>query len=288
MGCSFFVSRSHAANDKVLTVYTFSTFLGEFGPGEKIKESFEKKCQCTLNYVVFDGNNLLLRRLELEKEKTKADIVIGFNSTYNNKAKANNVFAPHGQDLSKLNSQLKWQDDVLLPFAYSYMAFVFDKTKLKKYPHSFKDFSNFPNLKVIIADPRTTVTGFSLIAWVKAAYGDKSEEIWKILLNNIITITKGWSESYNLFMRGEADMVLSYITSPVYHSLVEKNNNFDYAMFLGSIMLMMPLGALKVCPAMAAMTLSVSVDLAFSTACFHMLIPIYVASIGSLVRGLSL
>jgi hypothetical protein len=34
-----------------------------------------------------------------------------------------------------------------------------------------------------------------------------------------------------------------------------------------------PLGALKVWPAMAAITLSVSVDLAFSTACFHMWMP---------------
>ena len=35
----------------------------------------------------------------------------------------------------------------------------------------------------------------------------------------------------------------------------------------------MPVGALKVWPAMAAITLSTSVDLAFSTACFHMLMP---------------
>ena len=34
-----------------------------------------------------------------------------------------------------------------------------------------------------------------------------------------------------------------------------------------------PDGALKVCPAMAAMTLSLSVDLAFSTACAHMWMP---------------
>ena len=35
----------------------------------------------------------------------------------------------------------------------------------------------------------------------------------------------------------------------------------------------MPDGAVKVWPAMAAITLSVSVDLAFSTACFHMWMP---------------
>src|SRR5215510_6049719 len=58
--------------------------------------------------------------------------------------------------------------------------------------------------------------------------------------------------------------------------------------FFSSIFETMPEGALKVWPAMAAITLSVSVLLAFSTACFHMLMPIQVASIGSLVSGLSL
>ena len=43
--------------------------------------------------------------------------------------------------------------------------------------------------------------------------------------------------------------------------------------FFSSILETMPDGALKVWPAIAAITLSVSVDLAFSTACFHMLMP---------------
>ncbi len=50
---------------------------------------------------------------------------------------------------------------------------------------------------------------------------------------------------------------------------------------------MKPSGAANDWPAMAAITLSVSNDLAFSTACFHMWMPMYVASIGSLVSGLS-
>jgi ABC-type thiamine transport system substrate-binding protein len=29
-----------------------------------------------------------------------------------------------------------------------------------------------------------------------------------------VTVTKGWSEAYGMFLDGEADMVLSYTTSP--------------------------------------------------------------------------
>src|SRR6188768_1828012 len=56
---------------------------------------------------------------------------------------------------------------------------------------------------------------------------------------------------------------------------------------VASIVEVKPPGAGKVWPAIAAITLSVSVLLAFSTACFHMWMPMYVASIGSLVSGLS-
>src|SRR5512140_1010351 len=72
----------------------------------------------------------------------------------------------------------------------------------------------------------------------------------------------------------------SALTSPL-------NTDLCRWWFLGSIIDVMPLGALKVWPAMAAITLSVSVLPAFFTACAHMFTPMYVASIGSLVSGLS-
>src|SRR4051812_1466020 len=58
--------------------------------------------------------------------------------------------------------------------------------------------------------------------------------------------------------------------------------------FFASIVITKPSGPLKVWPAIAAIPLSVSVLLAFSTACAHMCTPMYVASIGSFVSGLSL
>ena len=34
-------------------------------------------------------------------------------------------------------------------------------------------------------------------------------------------MTPGWSEAYGMFLEGEADMVLSYTTSPAYHLIAE-------------------------------------------------------------------
>ena len=61
--------------------------------------------------------------------------------------------------------------------------------------------------------------------WIKAAYGDESNKIWKGLAPNILTVTKGWSEAYGLFMDGEADLVLSYTTSPAYHMIAENDSS---------------------------------------------------------------
>jgi thiamine transport system substrate-binding protein len=46
-----------------------------------------------------------------------------------------------------------------------------------------------------------------------------------------VTVTKGWSEAYGLFLEGEADMVLSYTTSPAYHLIAEEDAGFAAASF---------------------------------------------------------
>ena len=45
-----------------------------------------------------------------------------------------------------------------------------------------------------------------------------------------VTVTKGWSEAYGLFLKGKAT-VLSYTTSPAYHMIEEKKDNYAAANF---------------------------------------------------------
>jgi len=46
-----------------------------------------------------------------------------------------------------------------------------------------------------------------------------------------VTVTPGWSEAYGLFLEGEADMVLSYTTSPAYHLIAEEDDSKIAASF---------------------------------------------------------
>ena len=67
--------------------------------------------------------------------------------------------------------------------------------------------------------------------WIAAAYGDRAPEIWAGLKPHILTVTREWSESYNLFLEGEADMALSYSTSPAYHMIAEGDDTIRAALF---------------------------------------------------------
>lgn len=221
------------ANEKpTLNVYTYESFAASWGPGPKIKVAFEKKCNCILKFVSVSSSIATLRKIQLEGKKTKADVLLGLDTAIAQVAKETNLFAPHGLDTSIIDLPISFTDDTFVPFDYSYFAFVYDKNKLKNVPKSFEELASMPeDFKIVIQDPRSSTPGLGLILWVKSIYGDKASDYWKRLSPHILTITKGWSEAYGLFLKGEADMVLSYTTSPAYHMVAEKKYNIKSAAF---------------------------------------------------------
>lgn len=77
-----------------LTVYTYSSFTAEWGPGPKIKQAFEKACDCTLNLVPLEDGVAILNRLRLEGNHSKADLVLGLDDALISEAKQSGLFAP--------------------------------------------------------------------------------------------------------------------------------------------------------------------------------------------------
>jgi len=216
------------AQTPVLTVYAPDYFTSEWGPGPAIEEAFEAQCGCDLQYVPGD----LLPRLLLEGERTRADIVIGLNTDTTKRARESGLFAPHGQDTAPLTLPIEWQDDTFLPFNWSYISFVYDSTQLEDAPGSFEDLLDAPDdLKVIVQDPRSSISGLALLLWVKTLYGEDAPDAWERLAPKILTVTKGWSEAYGLFTDGEAPMVLSFNTSPAYHIAAEDDATKKAAIF---------------------------------------------------------
>ena len=117
---------------ETLTVYTYESFIAEWGPGPKVKAAFEKECSCTLNWVSVTDGVAMLNRLKLEGASTEADVVLGLDTNLTAEAKATGLFGPHGQDASALKLPIPWTDDTFLPYDYAHFAIVYDTEKLPK------------------------------------------------------------------------------------------------------------------------------------------------------------
>lgn len=215
------------AETPVLDVLTYDSFVSEWGPGPAIEKAFEAECGCDLRFTGTGDGAALLARLQLEGTKTGADVVLGLDTSLTAAATATGLFAPHGQSPS-LTLPIAWDDAAFLPYDWGWFAFVHNKTLTP--PANFEALAA-SDLKVVIQDPRSSTPGLGLVMWVKAAYGDRAAEVWKALADNILTVTPGWSEAYGLFLEGEADMVLSYTTSPAYHLIAEQDDSKAAAAF---------------------------------------------------------
>ncbi|MEA3434509.1 MAG: thiamine ABC transporter substrate binding subunit [Campylobacterota bacterium] len=215
-----------------LTIYTYDTFMASWSAGPKIKKAFEKLHHCNVKFVGVSSAIGALRKIQLEGKNTKADILLGLDTSIAQVAKKTALFTLHDLNTSQLDLPVAYSDNTFVPFDYSYFAFIYDADKLKNPPLSFEALAAMPeDFKIVIQDPRSSTPGLGLLLWIKEVYKDKAGEYWKKLSPHILTITKGWSESYGLFLRGEADMVLSYTTSPAYHIIEENKTNIKSATF---------------------------------------------------------
>ena len=226
------LSVSALAAKPALTVYTYDSFSAEWGPGPAVKKAFEAQCGCELRYVALEDGVSLLNRVRMEGKNSKADVVLGLDNNLLQAAQQTGLFAKSEVDLHNLTLPGGWRDQTFVPFDYGYFAFVYDKTRLKNPPTSLKELVDSPEKwRVIYEDPRTSTPGLGLLLWMQKVYGDKAPQAWQKLAQKTVTVTKGWSEAYGLFLKGEGDLVLSYTTSPAYHLIEEKKENYAAASF---------------------------------------------------------
>ncbi|WP_277442133.1 thiamine ABC transporter substrate binding subunit [Vibrio parahaemolyticus] len=225
-------STSAFAAENTLTIYTYDSFAADWGPGPKIEQAFEAKCGCDVNFVALDDGVSILNRLRLEGGNSKADIVLGLDNNLMAEAKKTGLLTEHNVDTANTVLPNGWSDTTFVPYDYGYFAFVYNKEKLANPPKSMKELVEArDDLKVIYQDPRTSTPGQGLMLWMKSIYGDDVTQAWQKLASKTVTVTKGWSEAYSMFLNGESDLVLSYTTSPAYHLIAENDSKFATANF---------------------------------------------------------
>jgi len=225
-----------AANPTELTIYTYDSFSGKGSLGAYVREHSETKLGIRTKYVEFGSAGEALNQIAIEGKKTRADLVVGIDQNLMGRAIALDAFVPHGVKDANLRDDLKLDaDGKLLPYDYGYLAFVYDRRRTTKVPESLEAFSTDAALKkkVVIADPRTSSLGLSFLTWTRGQFTPetKLETFWRQFAPQLITISPSWSSAYGLFLKKEADFVMSYTTSPAYHLKEEKSEDYRAVIF---------------------------------------------------------
>ncbi|HWR10978.1 MAG TPA: thiamine ABC transporter substrate-binding protein [Rectinemataceae bacterium] len=223
-----------SADSKNLTVWTYDSFVSEWGPGAGLAKLYEEKTGTKVEFVSKgDGGALLAALLDAGK-KAEADVVIGLDNNSAGQALKSGLFATtKPSNLAKLDAKLLVDEkNRLLPYDYGNFAIIWDSESGITPPSSLEALTK-PEYakKLILMDPRTSTPGLGFLAWTEAVYKDGWRDYWKRLGPSVLAMTPGWDTGYGLFTKGEAPLVLSYSTSPAYHKAYEKTERYKALVF---------------------------------------------------------
>ncbi|MCD6450206.1 MAG: thiamine ABC transporter substrate-binding protein [Thermotogaceae bacterium] len=215
-----------------LVVYTYDSMVS--GLAKKIEPLFEEKYGIDVKFVSFGDAGNIISRILLEGKKTQADVILGLDQNLLLKAVERGILFPYKpKNISRVKKELlKKKEDYAVPFDYGAIAIVYNTETIKEPPKSFEDLLK-PQYKrrIVVEDPRTSSTGLAFLLWTIAAYGDNFTEYWKKLKDNLLTVTAGWDEAFEMLESGEADMMVSYLTDSAYSHYYYDSGKYAPAVF---------------------------------------------------------
>jgi thiamine transport system substrate-binding protein len=217
-----------------LQVWTYDSFVSEWGPGAQLAKLFEEKTGIKVSFVSKGDGGALLAALVSAGKEAEADLVVGLDN--NSMAKALNTGLFTAAELSnkdKLRSDLLIDPSgKLIPYDFGDFAIIWDSESGVRAPTSLEDLTDpYYAKRLIIMDPRSSTPGLGLLAWTQAVYGQEWQDFWGRLKPSVLTMTPGWDTGYGIFTKGEAPLVLSYSTSPAYHKAYEESERYKALVF---------------------------------------------------------
>ena len=220
------------SDQKTLTVYAYDTFCGDWGAAGSVIPAFEEATGIKVNLVASGAAIEVINKVRLEGKNTECDVILGITDDIADKAYdlLESYDSPYIQTIDE-----RYRFDAqnrLIPYDYGAFAFVYDTESNIEVPTCLADLTKDQYKdKVILIDPRTSSVGTGLMMWTYNALGDQWLSWWKTMTENALTTASGWSSGYGLFTEGEAPIVISYTTSPVYHVMWEDTTRYQALLF---------------------------------------------------------
>jgi thiamine transport system substrate-binding protein len=215
-------------NRPILRVFGPSSFVSQWGPGPWLKQSFEKTCECRVEFVDGSDTAILFQRLKSES-RNGADLVVGLDQFDLESALA--LFDWHTMNPGKVD----FMDSVkpgmnrpqFIPYDWGVLAFVLRKSRAQQLPNKLDDLLD-PQWRgqISMEDPRTSTPGLQFLSWLIQLRGEAAAfDFLKAFNHQVKTYAVSWSTSYGLFSKDQVKTVFSYTTSPVFHLVEEKDSD---------------------------------------------------------------
>jgi len=211
-----------------LVVYTYSSFPVPLI--EAVKADFRALHGMEVEFKSFSDTGPLFNQLLQDKNRPYADVVIGLDNNYYVQAMQADLFQAYKpKDADQIRKDLIFDPEFrLTPFDYGYVLFNYDSAGLARAPKTHRELTA-PEYKgkIIMPNPLTSSPGQVFLLTTIALFGEDGYlDYWRGLKENILAITPGWDEAYGMYTIGEAPIVLSYGTSPVFHLLYDQTERY--------------------------------------------------------------
>lgn len=231
LGLFLWLSSPSLPSKPVLTLLTYSSFGGVYGPGRKLKEEFEKTCQCQVQWLLAEDSTGLIQRLQL---KIPVDVVIGLDQislflAQKFQWKKHNILE------ERLISEVRsFHSPFFIPIDWAPIGWIYKGSRFKE-ARSFSDLLALSE-RISFPEPETSTLGLQLYYWLYSESERnliKLKEIIKKLKKTSYGPIPSWSLAYGLFRKGRVEMSLSYLTSLSYHRREEGDFSYQFAYFDG-------------------------------------------------------
>jgi thiamine transport system substrate-binding protein len=222
-----------------LTIYTYDSIVARGGLGPAIFPGFEKQTGCKIKVLASGDGVQALSRLELDAKRGKpsGQILLGIDQSLWKRARpyveswerwrpeAAKKMSGHSAGLSSGgddSARSAFADALkngFMPYDYGVLALMMDREAKLKPPHSLRDLTKPEwKKKFILEDPRTSTPGLQYLLLTREVLKeDDFKHYWSELKSQWRAMPQGWDAAYGLFLKGEAPLAWSYLTSQAYH-----------------------------------------------------------------------
>ena len=192
-------AESSPESDEVI-VWTYDSFVSEWGPGKQVAEAFKKATGLSVRFVSHGDGGALLSKAIAEGSKADADIILGIDQNLLPRAlNADIVIAYKPTGAEKIASDLIVDRSFrLVPYDYGHFAIIYDSEKIAEPPKSLEDLTKKEyGKKLILMDPRTSTPGLGFFGMDEGFLWKRVERV----LEKVIPVDPNGSRRLGYWLR---------------------------------------------------------------------------------------